>query len=293
MISRQDELPFGEDAGSLLAPLPEEQGEAEFIRRVWEYHRRYRRSMEWRDEITPYGVFVSEVMLQQTQVARVRERYPRFLTRFPSFDALAAASLREVLEEWSGLGYNRRARFLREAAGMVVDRFGGVLPKDPAVLEKLPGIGSNTAGSIAAFAWNRPTIFFETNIRTVYIFYFFHGETGVGDEKLRPLLEATLDRERPREWYYAVMDLGVYIKGKVGNITRQSRSYARQSPFRGSLREVRGALLGYLASRDHGAGERELLDALGFEPERLRTALERLTAEGFILAEEDGVYRIP
>jgi A/G-specific adenine glycosylase len=248
--------------------------------------------MEWRDNLTPYGVFVSEVMLQQTQVRRVAERYPRFLSRFPSFHALAAASLKDVLDEWSGLGYNRRARYLQEAAKQISREHGGELPDDPDLLERLPGIGANTAGSIAAFAFNRPVVFLETNIRTVYIYYYFPSRGEVSDKELLPVVERTLARESPREWYYALMDLGVFIKARVGNLTRQSRSYARQSPFKGSLREVRGAVLRFLTRREGSASRSELEEALGFEPERLEPALLKLESEGIIAAEREGEYRI-
>ncbi|MFW5643929.1 MAG: hypothetical protein ACOCYQ_07850, partial [Alkalispirochaeta sp.] len=139
-----------------------------FSEAVRVFYRRYKRPMPWRENTSPYWVFVSEVMLQQTQVPRVAEKFPSFVERFPDFRSLAAASLGDVLNAWSGLGYNRRARFLREAAAAVVDRYDGELPSDPDLLKELPGIGANTAGSIAAFAFNRPVVFIETNIRRVF-----------------------------------------------------------------------------------------------------------------------------
>lgn len=291
MDLRQAELPL--EGESILAPLPEADREEAFRRRVWEYHRSYRRPMEWRDNITSYGVFVSEVMLQQTQVNRVTERYPRFLRRFPSFESLATAPLKDILKEWSGLGYNRRARFLHEAAKRIVAEHDGRLPADPKALESLPGIGSNTAGSIVAFAYNKPVVFLETNIRTVYIYYFFPDRDGVRDQELLPLLERTLSREHPREWYYALMDLGVFIKARVGNLTRQSRSYARQAPFKGSLREVRGALLRYLTRKEGAASLKELEEAFSFDRDRLYRALRDLESEGIVAAEGSAGYRIP
>ena len=287
----QAELPLGAD--SLLSELPERGRDAAFVERVWEYHRIHRRPMAWRDEISPYGVFVSEVMLQQTQVVRVRERYPRFLARFPSFEALSSVTLGEVLSEWSGLGYNRRGRFLHEAAKRIVSEFGGKLPEEPGLLETLPGIGTNTAGSIAAFAFNRPVVFLETNIRTVYIYYYFPGEAGVSDKELLPIVERTLSREEPREWYYALMDLGVYIKARVGNLTRKSKSYSPQSPFKGSLREVRGALLRLLTGEGRTLSRAEIEEALDFETSRIDRALGDLAREKMILAEEPEQYRIP
>ena len=290
----QGELPLGEE--SVLAPLPLDTGgneaDTEFVSRVWKYHRHHRRPMVWRDEITPYNVFVSEIMLQQTQVSRVKERFPRFLSRFPGFEELAAATLAEVLQEWSGLGYNRRARFLHEAARRIVTEYGGVMPEDPDLLATLPGVGKHTAGSIAAFAYNRPTLFLETNIRTVFIYYYFPGKEAVPDAEILPLLERTLQREAPREWYYALMDLGVLIKRRVGNLTRKSKGYSKQSAFKGSLREVRGAILRQLSAADSPVSEELLRESLSFEEERFQRALDALESEGMITAERGGTYRL-
>ncbi|MFH0968323.1 MAG: A/G-specific adenine glycosylase, partial [Methanobacteriota archaeon] len=130
----------------------------EFIGVIRGYYSHGKRAMPWRDEITPYRVVVSEVMLQQTQVSRVIEKFTPFIHRFPDFSALSQASLAEVLKEWQGLGYNRRARYLHAIAIHVMEEWGGMLPHSVEEIFTLPGIGRATAGSITAFAYNSPVV---------------------------------------------------------------------------------------------------------------------------------------
>jgi A/G-specific adenine glycosylase len=253
--------------------------------KVWGFYREHGRDLPWRENPQPYEVFVSEVMLQQTQVGRVLAAYPAFLGRFAGFEALAEAPVAAVLEQWQGMGYNRRALWLRKAAQMVVEDYGGVLPHDPAELEKLPGIGSNTAGSVAAFAYEVPVVFIETNIRRVFLHEFFADREGVPDDELQPLIEAALDRERPREWYYALMDYGADLAKGRANPNRRSKHYARQSKFEGSLRQVRGEVLRRLLEGPKTADELGVLDG------RLPEVLAALVKEGFVV-ETAGWYRI-
>ena len=131
----------------------------EFKKTIWEHYASQGRLFEWRNVEDPYKVFISEVMLQQTQTQRVAQKYPLFITLFPDFQSLANASLKDVLSAWQGLGYNRRGMFLHRAAQIIVKEQGGVLCDDPNVLVQLPGIGKATAASIVAFAVNKPTIF--------------------------------------------------------------------------------------------------------------------------------------
>jgi A/G-specific adenine glycosylase len=244
-----------------------------FRDQIWDFYHDHGRDLPWRRDVTPYGVFVSEIMLQQTRVSRVMDRWGRWLERFDGFGALAAAPVAAVLEEWQGMGYNRRALWLRQAA-QVIDAHGK-LPRDPAELVKLPGVGPHTAGSIAAFAYNEPTVFIETNIRRVFIHEFFPDQEVVADSAIRPLVEASLDHEHPREWYWALMDYGADLARRVPNPNRRSRHYTVQSPFEGSARQVRSQVL------------RALLDGpktraqLGPDV-RLEQVLADLEREGFI-----------
>jgi A/G-specific adenine glycosylase len=246
----------------------------EFRNKVWDYYRSYGRDLAWRHDPTPYEVLVTELMLQQTQVARVMERYPRWMKRFPSFEDLANASVAEVLEEWQGMGYNRRALYLHRIATAVVGEYRGVLPSDPAELVKLPGVGANTAGSVAAFAFNAPVVFIETNIRRVFLHEFFTDMDDVSDKELMPLIAEALDQEHPREWYYALMDYGSYLAKTVSNPNRRSKHHVIQSKFEGSTRQIRGEILRQLMKGPKA--KFAITDA------RLSGVLSALEKEGFI-----------
>lgn len=252
----------------------------EFQKTVWDYYGENRRAMPWRDVITPYRTFVSEVMLQQTQVARVMEKFPQFIKQFPSFKALATAPLNELLSVWQGMGYNRRALYLKKSAETVVRDYHGRLPRSPEELEKLAGIGPATARSIAAYAWNAPVAFIETNIRAVFLHHFFAGRSGVSDSQLLPFVEAALDRKNPREWYYALMDYGVMLKRLHKNPSRASLHHTKQSKFEGSVREVRGKIVRLLAS---GAFTDVVLAKRASEPAvKIKIALAGLVRDGLI-----------
>ncbi len=251
----------------------------------------HRRDLPWRKNITPYKVFVSEVMLQQTQVNRVAQLFPPFIRAFPSFKRLTEATLVEVLRHWSGLGYNRRGKWLWEAASIITHDSRGRLPRDPELLVKLPGIGKATAASIAAFAYDEPTVFLETNIRAVYIHHFFGDDDQIPDEKLLPFVEATLDREAPGRWYSALMDYGTELKRRHGNPTRRSASHKKQAPFEGSDRQVRGGILKQLTTHPAPMSVARLADSLNVSRDRIEKALWGLTKEGMVMATPKG-YRI-
>lgn len=201
------------------------------------------RNMPWREDTRPYHVLVSELMLQQTQVSRVIPKFEAFIAAFPDEEALARASLPDMLKLWQGLGYNRRAKFLHEAAKMIMNEYDGIFPDNEKDLLKLPGVGNNTAGAILAYAFNRPSIFVETNVRTVYIHHFFNDRFDVDDKEIIILLEKTIDQKNPRRFYQNLMDYGSWLKANgVKNISA-SKHYKKQSPLKGSLREMRGEIL--------------------------------------------------
>jgi len=249
------------------------------------------RDLPWRRASDPWRVLVSEVMLQQTQVERVIPKYTAFLERFPGPTALAAAPIPELLEAWQGLGYNRRALNLQRAAQQVVTQWDGRLPDDPAQLQQLPGIGPYTAGAIAAFAFSRPTIFLETNIRAVLLHLFCGDRHDVPDKELLVLAEQVLDHDRPRDWYNALMDYGSDLKRRFPNPSRRSRHHSVQSRFEGSDRQVRGALLRLLLNTN-GLTVGAIRQALAAEPDRLQRILEGMVKEGF-LQQRGSRYLIP
>jgi A/G-specific adenine glycosylase len=255
------------------------------FKRLWVHYRQAARHMPWRDNPQPYWVLVSELMLQQTQVSRVLPKFLDFMERFPTLAELAAAPLGEVLRAWSGLGYNRRAKFLHQAAQRVMAEFGGTIPETLAELVGLPGVGKNTAGALLAYAYNQPVVFVETNIRSVYFHHFFAGTGQVDDAAVRELVQQTIDCEHPREWYWALMDYGAYLKQSgQGNIA-QSHHYTKQSTFAGSRRQIRGRILKLLLEKP--MVEAELKRAVA--DERCLPVLKELQAEGLVRKLPDGL----
>ncbi len=257
---------------------------------IYAYFGEHGRKLPWRETNNPYHILVSEIMLQQTQVERVIEKYEAFIKTFPDLHALARASLQEILKVWQGLGYNRRAIALKRSAEIVVASFDGMLPSQPDELLKLSGIGRYTASAIATFAFDQPVVFIETNIRTVFIHFFFHNQSEINDSEILPLIEQTLDFSRPRTWYNALMDYGVMLKQQRQNHSRKSAHYHKQTPFKGSNRELRGMILRVL-TRETSLSERELVHTLNIDPARVKGTLMQLQDEGFI--EKSGSrYRI-
>ncbi len=233
------------------------------------------RSMPWRDQPTLYYVLVSELMLQQTQVARVLTKFREFTAEFPDVQSLAAAELTEVLRAWQGLGYNRRARYLHQTAHAIATGAPVTTLDD---LVALPGIGVNTAGAIMNYAYQVPTPFIETNIRTVYLNHFFAGQEAVADRDILTVVEQTMDRANSRQWFWALMDYGSELKAQGKGKLSASRHYTKQSQFTGSLRQMRGEIL-----RRYVGGQplTEITAELQDDP-RFTAALDGLRRDGLI-----------
>lgn len=257
----------------------------EFQKKIWEFYKKHgRHDLPWRDTHDPYNIFVSEVMLQQTQVQRVIPKYEEFTKKFPTFKSLANASQADVIRLWQGLGYNRRALFLKKSAEHIVAKYDGKVPDTEEVLRTLPGIGPNTAGSLLAFVHNMPIVFIETNIRRVFLHEFFQNKKDIPDKELNPLIEKTLHRDNPREWYYALMDFGSYLASKYENANMRSRHYTKQSKFKGSKREVRGKILKMLTEN----GEVCLRDIKKIDtPHNPEEILKKMEKEGFVKLEKE------
>lgn len=260
-------------------------GIPEFQEMVLRHYETSGREMAWRENTDPYWILVSEIMLQQTQVERVTVKFPGFIETFPDFEMLAMAPLPALLKVWQGMGYNRRAIALRKCAIRVTDEYGGKLPDDSEILATFPGIGHATASSIAAFAFNKPVVFIETNIRRVFIHSFFAGTETVNDAEILPLVERALYRKNPRIWYWALMDLGTVLKKTIGNPNRRSTHYTKQSPFEGSDRRIRGRILRLLVAGT-GMVTEDIVQDLGEERERVGRILSALEEEGFIAKKE-------
>jgi len=280
----------------------------EFRKTVLSHYRQRGRKFPWRFA-EPWGVMVSEFMLQQTQTERVIPYWENWMKVWPRPKDLADASMEAALRAWSGLGYNRRCRYLKESAAIIANENGGKVPETPQALLLLPGAGPYISSAIACFAYNVPAIFIETNIRSAVIHCFFPDRNDVRDSEIIPILEAALDRGEPqpspqpsvrehrkgsplepRAWYYALMDYGAFLKSTTANPGRRSAHYTRQSPFNGSFRQARGKVIKALVSIGQCNAE-ELKLASGLEEEKLYEVLEKLKEEAFV-AEDGGEYRI-
>ncbi len=270
--------------------MPDAASIARFRREVWKYYREHgRHDLPWRKTKDPYKILVSEVMLQQTQVERVKAFYRAWMEQFPTANALAKAPLGSVLKAWQGLGYNRRAKMLHEAAKALVAL--GRFPKDPAALEQLPGIGHYTARAVAAFAHNADVVFVETNLRTAVIHHFFPKKKTVDDTAILAVLAKAFPKGKSREWYAALMDYGAHLKRSGVRVNAKAKAYAKQSRFAGSAREARGAILKCLVQGPRDA--QFLVCILGDDREvQVKSQLASLTKEGLIEL-SGGKFRLP
>jgi len=255
----------------------------------------------WRGSHDPYAVWVSEVMLQQTQAARVVSAYTSFLRSFPTVRELALAPRRDVVAQWGGLGYNRRAVRLSEAARAIVRDHGGRIPHDKDELLELPGVGPYTAAAVASMGFGEPVAVVDTNVRRV-VSRVHLGVDGheVPAKEVWALAEAWLDRDDPVTWNQALMDLGrevcrpeprcdVCPLAGVCRFRRDgaaaSRGPSRQGPFEGSTRQVRGAIVNALRSHPWLTPAR-LASETGFPVDRIDAAVATLSVDG--LVEVDG-----
>jgi A/G-specific adenine glycosylase len=277
---------------------------AEFVALVAEKGGALYRDLAWRRTRDPYAVLLSEVMLQQTQVARVEPKYAEWLGEFPTFDALAAAPLEPVLRAWQGLGYNRRAVALKRCAEAVAEQFDGTLPADEAQLRSLPGIGAATAAGVLAFAYDLPAVYLETNVRAVFLHELFADRADVTDRELLAFVRAAVSEAAsqgagPRMWYYALLDYGAYLKRTQPNPSRRSAHHARQSRFAGSHRQKRAWLLRAVIA-EPGLPAEEYADALALaetaagrgvvSADDVAAILAELAEEGFLRREGAGWF---
>ncbi len=247
-----------------------------------------RHDLPWRSTHDPYRILVSEIMLQQTQVDRVIEKYKEFLRTFPTAKKLGTASVDALLRIWKGLGYNRRALNLQRAAQMIVSDYAGHFPRHIEDIEKLPGVGPYTARAIATFAFKEPHVFIETNIRRIFIYFFFQNRTAVSDDELKPLIQKALWKKDPYAWYSALMDYGALAMKDMPNPNKKSTQYVRQSRFEGSQRYARAKILEFLLD-GNGSSKAHIQRFFEKDPhlipnkKSLITLLKTLSREGFIV----------
>jgi len=253
---------------------------------ILSYYKEHKRPMSWRDISNPYKVFVSEMMLQQTQVARVTLKYEEFIKAFPTLKSVAEAPKEEILKIWQGLGYNRRALFIHNACKQILSDHNGEFPADEKTLQTLPGIGPATAGAICAFAYNTPVNFIETNVRAVLLHFFFKNKLNVTDKELLETLKKVTPKDiAPRDWYYALYDYGTHLKKTLGKektkLHKQSKHYKKQSKFEGSFRQKRAQIL-KLKLNEPDISDSEILIILEITPSDFEEVIISLDKDGLL-----------
>jgi A/G-specific adenine glycosylase len=268
-----------------------------FRHRIWHWYKNHAPILSWRETCDPYAVFVSEVMLQQTQIPRVQEKYPQFLKHFPTIVHLSRASLSRVLSEWQGMGYNRRGMYLHRAAEIMQKKYNSTVPKTIQELEALPGIGPYSARAILCFAHNICEPFIETNIRRVIIHEFFPKKEQVHDVEIFEILRAVEPRTKKREWYYALMDYGRDGLKSVPNPNRRSKGYVKQSKFKGSNRYIRAQIVKYILANKKATKE-DLFISLKKDkhivhlPEKRFSTILITLEQDSLLIKSDAIYSI-
>lgn len=255
------------------------------------------REFAWRDTSDSYATAISEIMLQQTQAPRVVGFFDRWMELFPTVDALTAAPLPLVLEQWQGLGYNRRALQVKRLAEVVSEELGGVLPTTYDELLALPGVGPSTAAGIVIFAFDQPALYYETNVRTVYLHEVWPKAEEVHDREVIEVARRVIDRivERgisPRTWTYALLDYGNWLKKEFPNPSRRSKQYVKGAKFEGSRRQKRGALLAEVIGTP-GLSLGEYAERTGYDVAVADDVLQSLAAEGFLACDEGGCWGVP
>lgn len=266
----------------------------EMILSTYKIHKRD--NLPWRKTRDPYAILVSEIMLQQTQADRVIPKYEAWIKRFPNVQSVHKAVQKEILTYWQGLGYNKRALFLKKTCDKIILEHKGVFPFTYNNLIKLPGVGQSTAGAIMNFAFNKPQPFIETNIRTIFLHHFFKDISSVSDIKIMELVTSTMDTKNSREWFYALYDYGTLLKKQLGeqktSIHKQSKHYNKQSKFSGSDRQIRGAIIRFMLKNN----TKKWLVINDFKniqgvpdsttPNRINDCLLRLVKEGLVAYSE-------
>jgi len=259
------------------------------------YKKNKRDTLQWRftdtHAVPAYEILVSEIMLQQTQVPRVMDKFPKFIRAFPTPSHLAKAPLDKVLREWQGMGYNRRALYLKKCAEETVKKYNGIIPSDPALLQTLPGIGPYTSGAVACFAFNRPTVFLDTNIRKFFIHYFFsdkNPEEKISDAQILPIAQHLLYTKNPRLWNYALMDYGALVLSRKPELLTRVKSYHKQSTFLGSNRFFRSQIVQYLLAHQKAT----FTELQKTSPRDIKPILASLCKEGLIHEPKSGIFAI-
>lgn len=250
-----------------------------FQKKVLIFYNKEGRDLPWRKTTNRYFIFVSEIMLQQTQVNRVIKKYNEWIKIFPTIKKLAQANLKDVLFAWSGLGYNSRGKRLWDAAKIIVEKYNGIIPETVEELKTLPGIGPYTARSILIFADNKNIATVDTNIRRIFIHQFKLNEK-ISDKELFSLAEKLLPKNKSRDWHNGLMDYGQVITARKTGIKPKTQ----QSTFNGSHRQYRAKIVKYLTTKESITLQKAKKE-FSESPYNLKEILTELEEEGIIKKE--------
>jgi A/G-specific adenine glycosylase len=267
-----------------LSDITQEQIQC-FQKKVSSFYKRNRRQLPWRNTTDPYNILLSELMLQQTQVNRVILYYAKWITKWPTIDALASASLTEILDAWMGLGYNTRAVNLHKTARKIVTKFNSDVLEGMKHYKDLPGVGKYTSQAVQIFSANADIITVDTNIRRIFINEFNLSEK-VTDKALWELAGRCLPRGKSRDWHNALMDYGaLFLTAKKTGIKPKTK----QSRFEGSDRQIRARILRCLLKEKMSLSELE--KTLEIEQMRLRQILDKMSTEKIVM-EKNNSYQL-
>ncbi len=263
-----------------------------FRRKIFVWWKTHRRDLPWRHTHDPYKILVSEVMLQQTQVSRVLPKYDEFLSAFPDVQTLAAASPAEVLKIWKGMGYNRRALYLKKTATAVIEEHKGIFPKRQSELIKLPGLGKYTARAVLVFAYKENVAMVDTNIRQIITHFFFH-DRPQKESVIQEVADQLLPKGKSWEWHQALMDYGNEYNSEFK--IQNSKLKKKQKPFRESNRFYRGRIIDRL--RDGDIVQSQLLKEFSKKYQKsesfLISIISKLKQDGLISGSKTGTLSLP
>lgn len=239
-----------------------------------------RRDLPWRKTHDPYKILVSEIMLQQTQVARVILKYQEFISTYPHVLSLSQAPVSDIIRLWKGLGYNRRALYLKKTADIVSNLYGGVFPKDEQLLTKLPGLGRYTARAILVFAYKQQVGMVDTNIRQI-ITHFFFKDASQKEKVIQEFADALVPKGKSWQWHQALMDYGAL---ELPKIRRPKVQKKKTISFRDSNRFYRGRIIDALRDHEWDAGElvKHISYRYGKSDTMVENIVESLVKDGLI-----------
>lgn len=270
-----------------------------FHKKIFDWWASHRRDLPWRHTHDPYKIMISEIMLQQTQVSRVLAKYEEFIRAYPTAKSLAQAKTSDVLKLWKGMGYNRRALYLKKAAESVTEIYKGVFPNTEETLHKLPGIGLYTARAILVFAYKKDVAMVDTNIRQIITHFFFTDE-----KQTEKIIQETADKLVPKgkswEWHQALMDFGALELKKLDRTPYfpylpDLPDHPKKQPFRESTRFFRGRIMDLVREKKWKKKDlvKFLKDEFDRDADASKLLLQGLLKDGLIVRSKSDIITLP